>query len=53
MDTNRIWNLTLTLPGEPERAMQLPQDEMMDVLRGVMRGETPAEAELNITPLAA
>ena len=53
MDTNRIWNLTLTLPDEPERTLQVPQSEMVAVLHGLMRGETPADADLTATPLAA
>ena len=53
MDKNRIWNLTLTLPDEPERTLQLPQDEMVSMLHAVMRGETPVEADLAVEPLAA
>ena len=53
MTSNRLWNLTLTLPDEPERTMQLPQDEMVSMLHAVMRGETPVEADLTAEPLAA
>lgn len=53
MDKNRNWNLTLTLPDEPERKLTVPQAELEDILRGLMRGETPAEAEMTASPLAA
>jgi hypothetical protein len=53
MNKNRNWNLTLTLPDEPERTLTVPQAEMEDILRGLMRGETPTEGEMTATPLAA
>jgi hypothetical protein len=48
MNPDRTWNLKLTLPGEPERTIQVPESEMIDVLRGVMRNEMPPEAELDV-----
>jgi hypothetical protein len=48
MSIDRMWSLTLTLPDEPERTLRVPESEMVAVLRAVMRGEAPDEAELTV-----
>jgi hypothetical protein len=53
MANDRIWNLTLTLPDEPERTLHVPQSEMVSALQAVMRGETPVEADLAVAPALA
>ena len=53
MPNDRLWNLTLTLPDEPERTLSVPQSEMVSALQAVMRGETPVEADLAAAPALA
>lgn len=49
--TDRTWNLTLTLPGEETRTVHANQSEMVGILRGLMRGEAPADADVAVTEL--
>ena len=51
MNTDRTWNLTLTVPGEEERSIRASQAEMISILNGVFQGEAPADAEVRATDL--
>lgn len=47
----RMWNLKLTVPGEPERTKLVPESEMAATLRGLMSGAVPADADLAASEL--